>query len=239
MLFVAAGVRTPLLALLAMRRLRNLALVLVPYGAGLLLIPLLSPALGDGERAGLLAVVIAPALLSAPALATALGGRMDRAGALLAGSLVASFLLALARAAPVGGVMQTAMLAFVVGVAVTSTIPMLPVAARMIIQRLGDVAFLALVAIAVTSGPALGPAAALAALAVVLVTVGAAAVVAALARVDIRSAVAGAGTRDPAVATALAMTLGGPAAGGIPLYDAALLLVLGAAVVAANRRKAR
>jgi len=43
----------------------------------------------------------------------------------------------------------------------------------------------------------------------------------------------------PAVATALAVTLGGPGAAGIPIYSAVLLLALGAVFGALNRRKAR
>ena len=228
-----------MLALLALRRLRNLALVVLPYGPGLLLVALLGPALTDSDRAGLLAVAIAPALLSAPALATAMGGRMDRAGALLVGTIAASFVLSLVRAGAAGGAMQNAMLAFVVGAGVTSMAPMLPAVARTAVQRLGDVGSVVLLAVAIVGGPSLGPTAALAALALFVTTIGVAALVARIAGVDVRSAIAGAGTRDPAVATALAATIAGPGAGGIPLYSAALLLVFGAAFVAVNRRKAR
>jgi len=238
-LFFSVGLRTPMLALLALRRLRNLSLVAVPYAPGLLLVALLGPSLGETDRAGLLAVAAAPALLSAPALATAMGGRMDRAGALLVGTIAASFALSLTRAGASGGAMQNAMLAFVVGAGVTSVVPMLPSVARTFVKRLGDLALVVLLAVAIAGGPALGPAAALAALALFATTISAAALVARIAGVDVRSAIAGAGTRDPAVATALAVTLAGPGAGGIPLYSAALLLVLGAAFVAVNRRKAR
>ncbi len=237
--FFATGVRTPLLALLALRRLRNVAVVALPYASGLLFVALLGPSLGDSERAGLLAVAVSPALLSASALATAIGGRMDRAGAFLVGSIAASFILVLTRAGAADGAMQSAMLAFVIGAGVTSVVPMLPELARTIVRWLGDLAFVALLAIAIAGGPALGPTAALAAVALVVVTAAVAAVVARIARVDMRSAIAGAGTRDPAVATALAVALAGPAAAAVPLYSAALLLVLGAMFVALNRRKAR
>lgn len=235
----ATGLRTPLLAAMALRRPRNIALVALPYAPGALLIALLGPSLGDAERTGLLAVAVSPALLTAPALATAIGGRMDRAGALLVGTVAASFVLVLTGASAAAGAMQGAMVAFVIGAGVTAMLPMLPANARTMVQRLGDLAFVVLLAAALTGGPSLGPAAALAAVALVVTTAGAAALVARIARVDVRSSIAGAGTRDPAVAAALALALGGPAAAGVPLYSAALLLVLGALFVAWNRRKAR
>ena len=228
-----------MLALLSLRRLRNLALVVLPYGPGLLLVALLGPWLTDVDRAGLLAVAVAPALLSAPALAIAIGGRMDRAGALLVGTIAASFVLSLGRAGAASGAMQNAMLAFVVGAGVTSIVPMLPDIARTVARRLGDVGFVILLGVAVAGGPSLGAAGAIAALALFVTTVGAAALLARATGTDVRSAIAGAGTRDPAVATAVAVTLGGPGAAGIPIYSAALLLALGAVFVALNRRKAR
>jgi hypothetical protein len=228
-----------MLAFLSLRRLRNLALVVLPYGPGLLLVALLGPALAEPDRAGLLAVAVAPALLSAPALATAIGGRMDRAGALLVGTIATSFVLSLTRAGAAGGAMQNAMLAFVVGAGLASMVPMLPSATRSAVQRLGDIGFVVLLGVAIVGGASVDGAAALAALALFIATVGVAAVVARVAGVDARSAIAGAGTRDPAVATALAVTLGGPGAAGIPIYSAALLLALGAVFGALNRRKAR
>ena len=228
-----------MLALLSLRRLRNLALVVLPYGPGLLLVAFLEPWLTDVDRAGLLAVAVAPALLSAPALAIAMGGRMDRAGALLVGTIAASFVLAVARAGAASGAMQNAMLAFVVGAGVTSIVPMLPDVARTATRRLGDVGFVILLGVAVAGGPSLDAAGAIAALALFGTTVGAAALLARATGTDVRSAIAGAGTRDPAVATAIAIALGGPGAAGIPIYSAALLLALGAVFVALNRRKAR
>jgi hypothetical protein len=164
---------------------------------------------------------------------------MDRAGALLAGTIGVSFVLTLARSSATGSLMQSAMLAFVAGAAIASVIPLLPPVARGAVQRIGDAGFVALLAVAVAGGPALGASAAVAAIALFVATVGAAALVARIAGVDLRSAVAGAGSRDPAVATAVAITIGGPAAAGVPLYCAVLLLVLGATFVALNRRKAR
>jgi hypothetical protein len=238
-LLFAAGLRTPLLALLAFRRLRNLALVVLPYAPGLALVPLVSPLLTEADRAGLLAVAIAPALLSAPALATAMGGRMDRAGALLAGTIGAAFVLSLVRGGAAGSAMQNGMLGFVLGAGVTSMLPMLPSAPRLVVRRLGDLAFIVLIGIGIVGAPAVGAATALAASALFAATVGAAVLVARIAGVDPRSAIAGAGTRDPAVAVAIAVTIAGPGAAGVPLCSAALLLALGAALVAGNRGKAR
>ena len=214
-------------------------LVALPYAPGLLVVALLGPALGDAERAGLLAVAVSPALLAASALATAMGGRMDRAGALLVGTVGASFILVLSRASGAGPTLQGGMLGFVGGAGITSVAPMLPAAVRTAAQRLGDVAFVALIGVAIVGGASFGPLAALAAVALVGTTAGAAALVARIAGVDVRSAIAGAGTRDPAVAIAFALALGGPPAAGVPLYSALLLLLQSAVLVALNRRKAR
>ncbi|HEY8862335.1 MAG TPA: hypothetical protein VIN37_09690, partial [Candidatus Limnocylindria bacterium] len=60
---------------------------MLPYGLALAVVALVGPSLSDPDRLGLTAVAFAPALLTAPALATAIGGRMDRAGALVVGSI--------------------------------------------------------------------------------------------------------------------------------------------------------
>lgn len=237
--FFATGLRTPLLALLALRRLRNVAQVALPYAPGLLLIPLVAPWLAEPDRVGLVAVAIAPGLLSAPALATAMGGRMDRAGALLLGTIGASFILTVLRGGAGTGALQNAMFAFVLGAGATSLVPMLPEMVRTIVQRAGDVGFSAVLLIAIAGGPSLGAAAALAAVALFVATAGTALLVARIAGVDTRSAIAASGTRDPAVAAALAVAVGGPGAAGVPLYSAAVLLGLAALLVALNRRKAR
>ncbi len=237
LLFFAAGVRTPLLALLAFRRVRNIALIAAPYGAGLLVVAALGPSLAEADRLGLVAVAIAPALLAAPALAGAIGGRMDRTGSLVVGSIAAWLVLSLTRGGAAAGVAQTTMLPFLIGAGVTSAVPMLPAVLRTAAQRLGDVAFLILAAIAVSSAGALDPANGLAALALFVAVAGSAAVVAGIGGVDLGSALAGAGSRDPAVATGLALALGGAAA--IPLYSAILLLALSAGLALRNRRKSR
>jgi len=236
-LLFAAGLRTPLLALLALRRIKNLALVLLPYGAGLAVVSLVGPSLGDADRIGLLAVATAPALLAAPALAGAVGGRMDRAGALLAGSIGAWLVLTLARGTDAAGAAQAAMLPFVVGAGIASAVPMLPELVRTAVQRVGDVAFLVLAAVAASGAGGLDPSNGIAAFALFVAIAGTAAIVARLSGVDLASAFAGAGSRDPAVATALSVALGGATA--IPLYSGILLLAASAILALRNRRKAR
>jgi len=207
----------------------------LPYGAGLLVVAALGPALGDADRIGLTAVAIAPALLPAPALAGAIGGRMDRSGALLVGTIGMWWLLSLVRG--VFGPAQNAMLAFIVGAAITSGVPMLPELVRTIVRRLGDAAFIVLAAIAVTGAGALDATNGLAAIALFVFVAGSAALAARIGGVDIPSALAGAGSRDPAVATALAVAAGGSTA--IPLSSGVLLVVLSAALALRNRRKPR
>jgi len=196
---------------------------------------LAAPFLDDADRTGLAAVATAPALLAAASLATAIGGRMDRAGALLVGTIGAWWVLSLVRG--VLGPAQNAMLPFIVGAGINSFFPMLHPVARAVIQRLGDLAFLFLMAIAIGGAGHLNATNGLAAIVLVLAIAGTAVVAGRVGAVDLASALAGGGTRDPAVATALAVGLGGSAA--IPLYAGVLQLALAAALVVRNRRKAR
>ena len=227
--------RTPLLALLALRRARNLAVVVLPYAAGLVIVTLLGPTLAEADRIGLAAVAIAPALLAGPAVAGAIGGRMDRSGALLVGTIGMWWLLSLVRGS--FGPAQNAMLAFVVGAAITSAIPMLPEIVRTVVRRVGDVAFLLLALIAVTRAGGLDATSGPATIALFVAVEGVAVLAARIGGVDVPSALAGAGSRDPAVATALAVAAGGSPA--IPLYSGVLLLGLCAALAARNRGKPR
>lgn len=237
MLYGAAGFRTPLLALLALRRIRNLALVVLPYAVGLLAVPFLAAGLREPDRIGLAAMAIAPALLAGPALAARMGGRMDRVGALLVGSIGLSFVLALVRGGPSAATAQGTMLAFVVGAGVTSALPMLPPVVRTAIRLLGDAAVVVLLAIAVARSDELGSATLIAVVALFGATVASAVVVARIGGVDLRSALLGAGTRDPAVGTALA--LAGAGATVVPVVWTVLLAALLGTVALVNRRKPR
>jgi len=211
--------------------------VVLPYGVALGVVALIGPALPDPDRLGLTAVAIAPALLTAPALADRIGGRMDRTGALVAGSIGMWLALTLTQGPAAAVAAQGAMLPFVLGAGVTSVVPMLPQLVRTIAQRIGDVAFLVLIAAALSGAGDLNATNGLAALALFAAVSGSAAIVARIGGVDLGSALAGAGSRDPAVATGLAIALGGSVA--IPLY-AGILLLAGSALLALwNRRKTR
>jgi len=211
--------------------------VVLPYGVALGVVALIGPVLPDPDRLGLTAVAIAPALLTAPALAETIGGRMDRTGALVAGSIGMWLALTLAQGPAAAAAAQGAMLPFVLGAAVTSVVPMLPQLVRTIAQRIGDVAFLVLIAAALSGAGDLNATNGLAALALFAAVAASAAIVARIGGVDLGSALAGAGSRDPAVATGLAIALGGSVA--IPLY-AGILLLAGSALLALwNRSKTR
>ena len=211
--------------------------MLLPYGAGLAVVALVGSSLSDADRTGLSAVAAAPALLAAPALAGAVGGRMDRAGALLVGSIGVWLILTFARGADAAGAAQAAMLPFIAGAGISSAVPMLPSLVRTAVRRLGDVAFLILIAVAVSGAGGLNPSNGVAALVLFVAIAGTASIVARIGGVDVSSAFAGAGSRDPAVATAVAVALGGATA--IPLCSGILLLVASAAVALRNRRKSR
>ena len=129
------------------------------------------------------------------------------------------------------------MLPFILGAGVTSVVPMLPQIVRTIAQRVGDAAFLVLIAIALSGAGGLNATNGLAALALFAAIAATAVIVARIGGVDLPSALAGAGSRDPAVATGLAIALGGSVA--IPLYSGILLLAGSAILALRNRRKAR
>jgi hypothetical protein len=209
----------------------------LPYGVGFGVVALIGPALPDPDRLGLTAVALAPALLTAPALANAIGGRMDRTGALVVGSVGMWLMLTLTQGPAAAAAAQGAMLPFILGAGVTSVVPMLPQVIRTIAQRIGDAAFVVLIAIALSAANGLNAANGLAALALFVTVVASAVIVARIGGVDLGSALAGAGSRDPAVATGLAVALGGSAA--VPLYSAILLLAGSALLALRNRRKAR
>lgn len=222
---------------MSLRRLRNLALLVLPYAAGLLVLPFVGAGVREPDRIGLTAVAIAPGLLAGQALAGRLGARMDRVGALLAGSIGVSFVLALVRGGGTASTAQTAMLAFVVSAGVTSGLPMLPGVVRTVARWLGDLGALVLIAIAALRSDEIGSATVIAALVLFGVTMLSATVVSRIGGVDLRSALVGAGTRDPAAATALAIGAGGATV--VPALSALLLAVVLAAAAILNRRKPR
>lgn len=216
---------------------RNLALVAAPYGVGLLLAPLLAQGVRAPDRVGLIAVALAPALLSGPALAARLGGRMDRAGALLLGTVLAAVALGSREGGGVAATAQAAAIAFVVGAGIASALPMLPSGARTALGWLGEVAFIAILAAGVTRSDEIGSSTLVATTVLFVATILTAVVVARIGGVGLTSAILGAGTRDPAIAVAIALAASGSTVA--PLAWAVLLTVLLTAMALANRRKSR
>jgi len=240
LLFVA-GSQTPLLALLALRRRRTLLVVVGPYAVLVPLALALGPALGDAAGLGLLALAVAPGELAAPGLAQALRARLDTTGAYVAGTIVASFSLTLVfvgNSAPAAlATVRDAAFAFLIGMTVGGVVPMWRDRALLLLRRVGDLALIVLVSTAILRGaPALTFASVALAL-LVLATGGAAAVAAArLGGGDPWSALTGSGTRDFAVAAAIAGSVS-PAAAALPLAYGAVLVVAAALVVLLRRRE--
>lgn len=220
---------------MALRRLRNLALLMLPYAAGLLVLPLIMSGVREPDRIGLAAVAIAPAWLAGQDLAGRAGARMDRVGALLAGSIGVSCILALVRGGAIAATAQTAMLAFVVGAGITSGLPMLPDRVRTVVRWLGTIGALVLIAMAVVRFDEIGSATFIAALVLFGVTTLTAALVSWIGGVDVRSALLSAGTRDPAAATALAIGAGGATV--VPVLSVLPLALIFASLAILNRRK--
>ena len=239
LLFVA-GAQTPLLALLALRRRRTLLVVLGPYAV---LVPLalgVGAALDESLRIGLLALAVAPAELAAPGLAPSIRARLDTTGAYVAGTLAVSFALTLTFLGSAGpaavGAARDAAVAFLIGMTLGGLAPMWRDRALPVLRRLGDLALIVLVGTAIVRGaPSLTVTAA--ALAVLVLLAGAVAAVAAarLGGGERWSALAGSGTRDFAVAAAIAGSVS-PAAASLPLAYGAVLFVAAALLVLGRRR---
>ncbi len=239
LLFVA-GAQTPLLALLALRRRRTVLVVLGPYA---LLVPLaigIGPALDEPLRVGLLALAVAPAELAAPGLAAAIRARLDTTGAYVAGTLAVSFALTfvfLGSAGPAGvAAARDAAFAFLIGMTLGGLAPMWRDRALPVLRRLGDLALLVLVGTGILRGaPSLTVGAAALALAVLVTGTATAVVAARLGGGDTWSALAGSGTRDFAVAAAIAGAVS-PAAAALPLAYGAVLVAALSFVVLVRRR---
>ena len=215
--FFTTGTNTPLLALLSLRRPRNLAPILLAY-AGLGVVAVI---VGDPVVAIL---ALSPSPLIGPSLARFVAARAETVGALLTGTIVLSFPLLIAAIPGLGPSVNIALFAFVIGTALAGSLPtlrdvLLPVfdGARYVAMAiiLGGAA---LSAVSLVDLRAVGVAAL-----VLLVGVLTAASGAILFGGNGIAAAIGAGTRDPAVAAALAMSAGLAGAGSVPLAYAALL----------------
>ena len=204
-------------------------LVLAPYAVTVPLAFVVSERLDSATSAGLVALVLAPGAFLAPSVVNAAGGRRaDMAGALLLGTVIVSFVLVATRPGA-ASVALTAAQAFAVASLAAGALPTVRDRILVPLRWAGHAAGLAVLVLAAASGPrvdAVTVAAALAAVIVVLVVAGTAAFVL---RRDVFSALAATGTRDPIVACALASSISGADATGVPLASA---VILGIAVTA-------
>jgi hypothetical protein len=228
--FFTTGTRTPLLALLALRRPRNLAAIVLPY-AGLGLVAVI---VGDPVVAIL---ALSPSPLIGPALARIVGTREETVGALLTGTIVLSFPLLLAAIPGMGPQVNVALFAFVIGAALAGAVPVFRDAILPIVDG-GRYAALAIIlgAAGVAALSFVDPRAVGVAAAVLVVGTLSAAIGAMLFRGDGLAAAIGAGLRDPAVPAGLAI-VSGLAGAAVPLAYAALVaLCLGVGKVLVARQ---
>ena len=229
------GARTPFLALLGLRRLRNLVVVVAPYAVSVPLAFVAAERLDPATATGLVALVVAPGALLAPAVVSAAGGRRaDMAGALLLGTLILSFILVVTRPASTT-LALTAAQAFVVASIAAGAMPTFRDRVLVPLSWVGHVAALAVLGLAVAGVPAIDAGTILVALVSVAVTLGAAGLAALALRRDVLSALAGAGTRDPIMATAIAWAGGGSDATAVPLVSAAILGIVAGALIFRRR----
>jgi hypothetical protein len=217
--FFTTGTRTPLLALLALRRPRNLAPIVLGYaGVGLVALVVQDPVVAI--------LALSPAPLIGPTLARVVGAREETVGALLTGTIVLSFPLLLAAIPGIGQQVNVALFAFVIGTALASTVPLFRDLILPIVDGARYVALAVILAVAALAALAfVDPrAVGIAALALVVGAV-AAAIGAILFRGDGVAAAIGAGLRDPAVAAGLALGSGLAGGGAVPLAYAALVVL--------------
>jgi hypothetical protein len=184
---------------------------------------------------GLVALVVAPGALLAPALVSAAGGRRaDMAGALLLGTTILSFVLVVTRPGSTT-LALTAAQAFVVASLAAGAIPTIRDLILIPLRWAGYGAAATLVILAAAGRPAIDATTVMVALVAVAVTLAAAGIVALALRRDLFSALAGAGTRDPIAAVAIAWATGGSDATAVPLVSAAILGIVAAAVIFRRR----
>jgi hypothetical protein len=215
--FFTTGTRTPLLALLSLRRPRNLAAIVLAYaGLGVVVLIVNDPVVAI--------LALSPSPLIGPALARFLGAREETVGALLTGTIVLSFPLLLAAIPGIGPHVNVALFAFVIGAALASAVPLFR---DLILPIVDGARYVALAIILGGAGIAaisfVDPRAVGVAALVLLVGGVSAAIGALLFGGDGLAAAIGAGTRDPAVAAGLAIVSGLAGGAAVPLAYAALL----------------
>jgi hypothetical protein len=236
LLYLAAhGARTPFLALLGLKRLRNLVLVVAPYAVSVPLAFAAAERLDPATGAGLVALALAPGALLAPAVVSAAGGRRaDMAGALLLGTLVVSFVLVVTRPEE-SPLALTAAQAFAVASLLAGAMPTVRDRLLAPLRWVGYLAIAAVIGLAIASAPAIHVGTIVVAFAAVLLVLGIAGAVALALRRDPWSALAAAGTRDPIVAAALAWSTAGSDAAAVPLVSAAILGIAAGALIIRRR----
>jgi hypothetical protein len=210
-------------------------LVVAPYAVTVPTALAVSERLDPAMSAGLVALVLAPGALLAPSVVSAAGGRRgDMAGALLLGTVIVSFVLVVLRpgAAPLA---LTGVQAFAVASLVAGALPTVRDRLLVLLRWAGHAAGLAVILLAVASAPRIDAAAVAVALAAVALLLGVAGTAAVVLRRDVLSALAGAGTRDPIVAIALAWSTSGADATGVPLASTVILGIAAAALVIRRR----
>ena len=220
MLYVfTTGARTPLLALLALRRPRNLFPIVLAYAAlGLLAVVVADPAVAI--------LALAPSPLVGPALARFVGARTESVGALMTGSVVLSFPLLMTAIPGLGSTVNVVLFAFVIGAALAGSVPLFRDAILPIVDGARYVALAIILGAAAVGGLAFVDPRAVGVAALMLVVGAASAAIGAVLFGGSGAAAAiGAGTRDPAFAAALAMSAGLAGGGAVPLAYAALLLL--------------
>lgn len=241
------GARTPLLALRALLRPRNLALLIVPAAAMGAVAFLLQGRVDERVAAGAIALAVVPAPFIAPELIGRMRGRADTAGALVLGTVMVSVLIIGSRGALAAGALFTATEAFALSAMFANALPTVRDRVLVPLRVLGWVALVVIFAsaLSIAAPPlfdrTLGGTEPLPLLSSVLVAaamfVTGTASAAAAARVLGANSVAvvcGTGLRDPALAIALSTILGSPEAAVVPLLYAVFCLVI--AALALSRR---
>jgi hypothetical protein len=237
---VSYGARTPLLALRALTRPRNFALVIVPAVAlgGLALA--FQGRVDERIAAGALALAIVPAPFVAPELVGRLRGRADLAGALVLGTVLVSLLVVGSRGARAAGALFTAAEAFAITAMFANALPTIRDALLPPLRVAGWLGFCLVFAATAIGGlpplfdarvsgePPLVVMTAVVALAMLVLGPLSSALVALAFGRDVRSAVGGAGLRDPALGVALATVTAGADSTGVPLVYGVFCLVLAA-----------
>ena len=235
------GARTPLLALRALLRPRNLALIIVPAAAMGAVALLLQGRVDERVAAGAIALAVVPAPFIAPELIGRMRGRADTAGALVLGTVMVSILVIGSRGALAAGALFTATEAFALSAMFANALPTVRDRVLVPLRVLGWIALVVIFASALatllpplfdrTAGGTEPPPILTSLLVAAAMLVAGTVSTAVAARVvggNITAAIGGAGLRDPALAVVLATIVGGPESAGVPLLYAVFCLVLAA-----------